>query len=498
MNRTPELVAAVDLGSNSFHMKVSRLRQGELHTVDRLREMIRLAAGLDLSKNLTNNAQTRALECLERFGERLRGMPPGTVRAVGTNTLRSAQNSSQFLDKAERALGHPIDIISAIEEARLIYLGVAHSLWSDNKRRLVIDIGGGSTEFIIGTGTMPITKESIYMGCVSMSCSFFADGKITNKRFKQAVISALRELEPYQRAFQGMGWDEAVGASGTLRSVNKVLNATGWCKNGITLDGLEQLVEVITEVDHAEKLDLPELKPDRKIVFPGGVAIAYAAFKALQIKRMTVSDGALREGLLYDLLGRIFHEDTRSNSVKLIADRYHVDLEHASRVNATAQYCLTQISLPQTVEKTVASQWLEWASQLHEIGHDIAHSQYQKHGAYVLEHADLPGFGQHEQKLLALLVRAHRRKFPLKIFNQLAPPLTKAAVVLALMLRLAVLLHRSRSRNPLPEFSLEIDDCSVQLKFPENWLEDHPLTRADLELEADYLYAVEIQLRFDS
>lgn len=495
-NKIPELVAAVDLGSNSFHMKVSRLRNGELHTVDRLREVVRLAAGLDSSKNLTKQAQNTAMECLERFGERLRDMSVGSVRAVGTNTLRSARNSAQFLIQAEQALGHPIDIISGVEEARLIYLGVAHSLSSDGKSRLVIDIGGGSTEFIIGTGTTPIRKESLHMGCVSMSVSQFAGGEITNKRFNQALILARQELEPFKRGFQRVGWDDAVGASGTLRSIRKVLEASG-SNDGITLSGLEYLVDTIKKTNHVEELDLPSLDPDRKVIFPGGVVIAYAAFKELGIKRMLVSDGALREGLLYELLGRIFHEDTRSNTVKMLADRYHVDLPHAFHVNATAQFFLTQISLPRNVEKTTVSQWIEWATQLHEIGRDIAHSQYHKHGAYILEHADMPGFGQQEQKLLAYLVRAHRRKFPLKLFSQLPPPLDKLARNLSIILRLAVLLRRSRSPDTLPDLRLEIDNDAVTIKFPKSWLDEHPLTQADLGQEAIYLNSVGINYRFD-
>ncbi len=492
--KSPEVVAAIDLGSNSFHMIVANFDNGQLQVVDRLREMVRLAAGLDSDRRLTEDAQQRALSCLQRFGQRLSNLPSGSVRAVGTNTLRSARNAREFLFKAEEALGYPIDIIAGVEEARLIYLGVAQSLASDSKRRLVMDIGGGSTEFIIGTGTMPLRKESLHMGCVSMSSAHFADGKITAKRFRQAVIAAEQQLEPIQQAFRAQGWDEAVGASGTLRAVDRVLLAAGWSKEGITLGGLKKLVDALLQAEHVDKLELPELSPERAPVFPGGVAIIYASFKALGMTQMQVSDGALREGLLYDLIGRLYHEDTRARSVDMLAARYHVDAEHAAHIIETLRYCLEQTSPPKKVAKETTMQWLEWAAKLHEIGMEIAHSQYQKHGAYIVEHADLPGFSQQDQKLLAALVRGHRRKFPKKTFKKLLQPWNRAAIPLAVMLRLAVLLHRSRNPEPLPNFRFLLDKQSAEIAFPPGWLDDHPLTLADLEQEVDYFKAANIDL----
>lgn len=496
--KPPDLIAAVDLGSNSFHMIVSKLRDGELHTIDRLKETVRLAAGLDDMGRLTEQAQTDALECLERFGERLRDIPDDSIRAVGTNTLRRARNAAEFLIEAERALGHTIDIISGVEEARLIYLGVARTLSSDSKRRLVMDIGGGSTEFIIGSGSKPITKESLHMGCVSMSNRQFPKGKISNKRFQRATVLALQEIEPIQLSFRNLGWDEAVGSSGTLRTVVRVLNSTGWSKNGITLDGLEQLVQAMLEAGHIDNLDLPELNADRKPVFAGGVAIVYAAFKSLQIERLKVSNGALREGLLYDLLGRIFREDTRANSVDRLAERYHIDFKHASLVAATARYCLDQVSLPDGLDRAIAVQRLEWAAMIHEIGQDISQSQYHKHGAYVLENADLAGFGRQEQKVIAILVRTHRRKFQLKLFESLSAPWNEAVITLAIVLRLSVVLHRSRSIDALPDFELALEKQSLKITFPKDWLEQHRLTHADLDQEAAYLADAGIGLEWVS
>ncbi|MGR9037792.1 MAG: Ppx/GppA phosphatase family protein, partial [Gammaproteobacteria bacterium] len=257
----PPYVAAVDLGSNSFHMIVCNLKDGKLQILDRLREMVRLASGLDKRNILDGPTQTKALECLERFGQRIRNFPPGSVRVVGTNTLRTAKNVQEFLVKAEMALGHPIDIISGIEEARLIYMGVAYSLGSSGRTRLVMDIGGGSTEYILGKGDTPNEKESLSMGCVTLSNTFFKGGKLSKSAFAQAVLSAEQKLEPFQKKFHRRKWEEAIGASGSLRSIDKVLKAKNWSNNGITRDGLEQLVAHIIQCDHVNDLKLPDLNP---------------------------------------------------------------------------------------------------------------------------------------------------------------------------------------------------------------------------------------------
>lgn len=495
-NQAPEHVAAIDLGSNSFHMVVANLRQGELVVVDRLRDMVRLAAGLTPTRNLTAEAQQKAIDSLQRFGQRLKDMPLGSVRAVGTNTFRIARNAAQFLLLAEQALGHPIEIISGIEEARLIYLGVAQSLATDGKRRLVMDIGGGSTEYIIGVDKTPMQKESLRMGCVSMSLGHFADGKITAKRFKRAVIAAQTELEPFEKAFRDGRWDEAVGASGTLRSVEKILSTSGWSKGGITPEGLNRLVDVMLTAGQVDKLQLPDLNPDRKPILPGGVAILCATFKSLRIPHMKVADGALREGLLYDLLGRINHEDVRARTVAAMASRYHVDQEHAATIRQTLSGFLNQIGSVDSIDREVAAQWLDWAAELHEIGLDIAHSQYHKHGAYIIENADLPGFSRQDQQLLATLVRSHRRKFSPKLFKELAAPWNVAGRPMAILLRLAILLNRSRHSEPLPAIGLALTDTRIELRFPPDWLDDHPLTGADLEQEADNMSLAGIEMRF--
>jgi exopolyphosphatase/guanosine-5'-triphosphate,3'-diphosphate pyrophosphatase len=492
----PTQVAAVDLGSNSFHMVVAELRAGELVIVDRLREMVRLGAGLTPQRHLTQEAQQRALGCLERFGQRLRDLPLGSVRAVGTNTLRTARNGNLFLALAEKALGHPIDVIAGIEEARLIYQGVAQSLAPDGKRRLVMDIGGGSTEYIIGIDKEPLHKESLTMGCVSMGLAHFADGRITGKRFKRAVIAAQQELEPLETTFHKTRWDEAVGASGTIRAIRKILVGRKWSKEGISLEGLNRLVDTLLAAGLIDKLQFPDLNPDRHLSFPGGVAILYATFKILDIQHMQVSDGALREGLLYDLKGRIYHDDIRSRTVAAMASRYHVDVQHVARIRETAKIFLDQYPFAGAVDREEGGQWLDWAASLHEIGLDIAHSQYHKHSAYIIENADLPGFSRQDQVLLATLVRAHRRKFPQKLFKELTPPWNEAAKILAVMLRLSILLNRGRHPLTLPELRIGFANARIDLRFPERWLDNHPLTAADLEQESGYLGAAGIELTF--
>ena len=489
-------VAAVDLGSNSFHMIVAELRANEIVVVDRLREMVRMGSGLTADKALTTEIQDKALACLERFGQRLRQLPPGSVRVVGTNTLRAARNAQAFLIRAEKALGHPIEIISGVEEARLIYQGVSQSLAADGQRRLVMDIGGGSTEYIIGVDRVPLQKESLHMGCVSMTMAHFPDGKITAKRMKKAVIATQQELEPFHHLFHRSQWQQAVGASGTLRAIRKLLESRGLSREGITLEGLQQLETLLLEAGRMDKTTFPDVNPERYPSFPGGFAIIYATFKDLEIESMRVSDGALREGLLYDLLGRINHEDIRDRTVQALAKRYHIELGHAHRVQKTLDGLLKQVTLPKPLKKEVARQWLGWAVLLHEIGRDIAHSGYHKHGAYILENADLPGFSNQDQKLLAALVRCHRRKLPIKILKELAPPWQEYGTLLTLILRLSILLNRSREASDLPSVGIQVSLSHVELKFPKSYLIGHPLTGADLEQEAMYLEQVGITLGF--
>lgn len=495
---TPAQVAAVDLGSNSFHMVVAQLVNDQLHILDRIKEMVQLGAGLDERKHLRRPARERAIACLERFGERLRDLPPGSVRAVGTNTLRQARGAAEFIAECEAALGHPIEVIAGREEARLVYLGVSHHSPPFEGRRLVMDIGGGSTEYIVGEGFEPIGRESLHMGCVSMSQRFFADGRITAEAMRAAQIAARLQLRPIEREFRRGRWQNAVGASGTILAVEACLRGAGLSREGITRDGLERLVRLLVERGHVKSLDLAGVSPQRGPVFPGGVAVLAAAFQALDIELMQVSDGALREGLLYDMVGRFQHEDVRERTIAALSSRWQVDMEQALRVEATALQCQRKAGAGWGLGTEECNRLLSWAARLHEIGLGIAHAKYHRHGAYLVRHSDMPGFSRQEQQLLGLLIQAHRRKLPLAEFDALPEPQRRHALRLTVLLRLAVLLHRNRSDQPLPDFDLTPngEKHGLKLRFPPEWLANQPLTLADLAQEAEYLKAAKIKLKF--
>ncbi|HEY9198357.1 MAG TPA: exopolyphosphatase [Gammaproteobacteria bacterium] len=488
-------IAAVDLGSNSFHMIVARLHDGQLRVVDRLRDPVRLAAGLDRNHRLDPDVRRRAIECLQRFGQRLRDLGPDSVRVVGTNTLRQARDA-EFIEEAQQALGHPIEVIAGVEEARLIYLGVAHSLGDQGGRRLVMDIGGGSTELIIGEGFQPLRLDSLYMGCVSLTERCFRGGKLGKGNFAEAELIAALELEPIQERFRRLGWATAVGASGTIRTVREILVEQGWSEQGITLQGLRKLRKALLDAGQIDKVKYKGLPDDRRIVLAGGVAILHAAFEALGIERMLIAQGALREGLLYDLLGRIRHDDVREAAVQAMMNRYQVDTLHAARVGKVALQLLDMLARDWGLADPMQGVWLQWAACLHEVGLVIAHSQYHKHGGYLIQHSDLPGFSLRDQALLAALVRGHRRKFPREELAALPKPLQEPARRLLVLLRLAVLLRRDRADVSLPVFTAQIAGSQLTLRFPEGWLEAHPLTRADLAEEQKYLEAANLKLVF--
>jgi exopolyphosphatase / guanosine-5'-triphosphate,3'-diphosphate pyrophosphatase len=491
----PDVLAAVDLGSNSFHMVVARYSHGQLIIIDRLREMVRLAAGVEENGRIDKDVAARALGCLQRFGQRLRDMHADSVRVVGTNALRRAHRKQAFLERAREALGHPIEIIAGMEEARLIYSGVAHTMPSEPGRRLVVDIGGGSTEMIIGEGLTPLELESLQMGCVSLSERYFRDGKMSAKRFERARLAARLELEPVQAAFRRRGWDTTAGSSGTVRAIGEVIRVLDPQALNITPAGMARALDYCIDAAHTRELTLEPITEDRRAVFPGGLAILAEVFSVLEIKDMRIAEGAMREGLLYDMLGRIHREDARERTVRAMQARYHVDGEQAERVEATVQNFLEQTREIWKLEEPLAHLALKWAARLHEIGLDVSHSGYHRHGAYLLENADMPGFPREEQRLLARLVGAHRRKLALEGVEELVPPWDRSALYLIILLRLAVLLHRGRSATALPAIELAATPRSLEVRFPARWLADHPLTSADLQQEVDYLRASGFRLR---
>lgn len=494
-NKNSDLLAAIDLGSNSFHMTVARVKDGQLTVIDTLKEMVRLASGITPGHDIEEATAARALSCLQRFGQRIHDIPRRNIRAIGTNAFRRAGKAKQFLAAAEKALGCPIQVISGMEEARLIYLGVQTCHPLPGQTKLVIDIGGGSTELIVGRDHVPGKMESLYMGCVGFSHEYFTDGKITPKRFQRAVLAARQELEPVASGFRDAGWSVAIGSSGTARSIAENCIALKLDERGITLPALCHLRERLLEAGDIASHGLPALPAERAPVFAGGLAILMAAFEALQIRHMIPSACALREGILYEMAGRMDRRDIRGLTIDHLCRRYQLDFEQAERVRVTALRLLEHVRANWALENSEDTALLCWAAQLHEIGLTVSHSRYHRHSGYIVEHSDLPGFTREEQRLLAALVRLHRRKPRQEYYEQIESGEHGRLLRLAALLRLSAVLHRSRLRQPLPEIAARADGRSLALSFPSGWLEAHPLTEADLQQEAEYLKAMNIEFK---
>lgn len=489
-------LAAVDLGSNSFHLLVAREEEGQVRALDSLRERVAIAEGLSSDHALSKEAEERALQCLLRFRERLAGVSPGRVRAVGTATLRKIRRSSTFWRAAEEALGVPIEVLPGREEARLVYLGVAHSVGDDSGRRLVVDIGGGSTECVLGERFESVHERSLSMGCVRWSLTYFPEGKITRKRMEHAELDARLQLEPIESQFRALGWQSCFGSSGTILAIGEILARQGWTGGEIDRRGLSKLTKALVTAGSADAVQLDGLKEERRPVLAGGLAVLRAVFAGLGITRMVTAKGALREGLLHDLLGRIHHEDVRENSVLAFAQRFGVDAEQASRVAATAGVLFDQAPAEWRLNEEDRL-FLTWAAQLHEVGLSVSWLSYHKHGAYLIEHADLRGFSREYRDFLSALVRCHRRRVPTELLAALAgsfPRAVERASRLVLLLRLAVRLHRGRGAITLPAVQLGVAGSTVRLGFPPGFLAAHPLLRADVEDEATILGPLGFQL----
>ncbi|MDR2111782.1 MAG: exopolyphosphatase [Candidatus Accumulibacter sp.] len=489
-----EQIAAVDLGSNSFRLEVGRVVDDQVYSLDSLKETVRLASGLTRQKLLCEEARQRGLDTLGRFAERLRGFTPETVRAVATNTLRVAKNADQFIRQAEAVLGFPIEVIGGREEARLIYIGVAHAISPGRGKRLVVDIGGGSSEFVIGKKTDPLLMESLFMGCVSHTLRFFPDGKVDKKRFAEAEIAAAREIETIARDYRAFGWSEAVASSGTAKAVADILEVNELNPDGapgIFREGLDKLKARMIRAGSAGAMKLEGLRPDREPVFAGGVAILSAVFSVLDLPRMSYADGALRLGVLYDLLGRFHQLDMRDVTVKQFMRRYQVDAKQAARVERTALQLLGQLVALDQPPYENERRTLRWAVALHEIGISIAHTSFHKHGAYIIGRADMPGFSKKDQERLSLLVLGQRGKLEKLPLIPSADPLWRQIFCL----RLAVLLHRSRDDQPLPPLQVKQSSSGFQIELPAQWLQKNPLTGGALTDESSAWQRVGWELR---
>jgi exopolyphosphatase/guanosine-5'-triphosphate,3'-diphosphate pyrophosphatase len=451
----PPMLAAIDLGSNSFRLELARIEGHRVEPVDRLREPVRLAGGLARDKRLDNDSQARGLAALARFGERLRGLDARAVRAVGTNTLRVARNAADFLRRGEAALGFPIEVIAGREEARLIWVGVTQMLPKSSEPRMVVDIGGGSTEFVVGHGfAEPHLMESIYMGCVGWSKRFFPDEELGRASFRSAELAARRELQVIEKAVRKSGWREAVGSSGTARAISQALIAIGVSDGTITADGMDSLRDAMIDAGAVSALALPGLKPDRLQVLPGGLAIMIAIFRELAVESMLPANGGLCDGLIHDQIARYGlanHHDRRETTVSHLMSLYHVDTVQSARVEQTALALFGALKDLAGERYDTLRLALAHAARLHEIGLAIAHNGYHKHSAYIVEQGDMPGFTSMEQALLASLVLGQTGKLP-KVEGRLRDRAEWGAL---LCLRLAVLIHRSRGDGAAAPLELQ-------------------------------------------
>lgn len=490
-----EKIAAIDLGSNSFHMVTAQVTHGQLRITGEFGEKVQLAAGL-VGSHLDDESQQRGLDCLAQFAQVIADMPAGSVRVVGTNALRVAKNRYDFIGKAMDIMSHPVEIIAGREEARLIYVGVSRTMDHGDAKRLVVDIGGGSTEFIIGQQLEPILTESLHMGCVSFKKRFFDDGVINKTNFQKAVTAARLELLSIQDDYLEESWDVAIGSSGTAKAAFNIIKENNWGKKGITLKALKQIQKALFAAGHADNIDLVGLKPERKNTFAAGVAILTAIFECFSIKQMDFSSGALREGVLYDIMGRYAETDIRERTVNYMLNQYHIDIEQAKLVTHTALSALAQVKDDWNLNSISSEDLLRWAGLLHEVGIGISHSRYHKHGAYIIKESDMPGFSQQEQQALANLILRHRRKFTQSLDYRFTKSDQQDLDCLSILLRLSILLHDDRKEGDMPIFTLKANNKELHAEFLSGWLDSRPLTLANLQREAEALAVAGYTLTF--
>jgi len=487
------LLAALDLGSNSFHLIIARVEHGEIRPVETLAEKVQLGAGL-IDHQLSSEAIDRGLACLERFAQALDQLAPSRVRVVGTNALRQARNRHEFTKPAERLLGVPVDVVYGREEARLVYLGVAHSLADDESSRLVVDIGGGSTEFIVGQRFEPQRLVSLQMGCVSYAQRHFPDGKISDKAFRAAVSEAFAEASRIAPEFNSQFWIEAVGSSGTLQAIELLIQSQGWRDHGIDVRSLNKLKKKLLGFSQANDIDLPGLAENRRGVICAGVAITQGLFKALGIKVMRTSGGALREGVIYDLMGRLSHEDVRERSINAMVARHGADpksadiVAHRTAVLATAVADSWQLSVHDI-------ELLTWTARVHEIGISIAQKGFHRHSAYLILNADMPGFSQGEQEWMALLLEGQRGKLRSEFLASIPEDSFEKIARMIALLRLAIALKYVELLEQLPDISVSAKGKTLTLTLPRGWRRSHPLSSRDLDDLKALLSRLKIRLR---
>ena len=494
-SRDTTKVAALDIGSNSFHLVVARINAGSVQILHRLKEKVRLAAGLSEDNVLSDEAIERGLKMLQLVADSLRGFEPDSVRIVATHTLRRAVNARAFINAAREVLPYPIEIISGVEEARLIYQGVAHTNHSDG-RRLVADIGGGSTEFVIGEGFDPLICRSLQMGCVSYTNRFFADGELKAKNFNRAITAAKQELEMIENRYKQLGWSQCIGTSGTIKTLFSLAQRDK--SNGhdepVTLKSLRNLMKSFIEAGHTDKLTMPEISDDRRGVIAGGLAILIGIFESLGIDTLQYSPAALREGVLYQMEDELKHTDIRERTAKSLATRYDVDTDQANMVLTTTLSLFDQASGDWKFKNKDFRAMLGWAALLHEVGLQINSRGVQRHSAYILANVDMPGFTQEQQDLLATLVRFHRKKIKVAEIPEFQLFDSNAVKRAVCLIRLGALLNIKRQEAFLPEMKVNASKHALTLTFPAGWLETKPIMSADLQQEILYWKTLELEL----
>jgi len=506
-----KVIAVLDLGSNSFHVLLARVEHGEIRPLDFLGEKVQLAASLDQDRWLSDDAIERALECLKRFAGLITNLKAEEVRIVGTQVLRKARNRQQLIWPAQRMLGHDVEIISGHEEARLIYLGVSHRLPKTDEKRLVVDIGGGSTEFIVGRNFESLTCESISLGCVSFTKSYFANGVISSARYAQAYTSARLKLLELEPNLLQLNWDASFATSGTAKAIGQVCGFAGLSENGaITKAGIKWQKKYLLKAGDVKKLDLKGVKDDRRSIYPAGLVIMEAIFDSLDLDSMQYCDWALREGVIYDLLGRNQQEDVRIRTLRAMSERSGIDIDYAKKVIVTALDLLNQVKFSWNLEQAWQQNILDWVAQIHEIGRVISHNNYHKHGAYLIKHADLAGFSLHDQQMLALIIRYQKGKIKLAEFEDfdgikliknskkslsLQESLSLSLLKLCILLRLSIVLNHARQQLAV-KAKFHVSENNLFLEFADEYLVQNPLIAADLTKEAEQLSKINFNLIF--
>lgn len=475
------LYAVIDLGSNSFYMMIACVNQGVVQVVGIIKQKVRLASGLNENNELSLEAMERGWKCLAMFAERLQDIEPGNVRIVGTATLRLAKNVDVFLKKAHEILGHSVNVISGEKEAETIYLGVAHTSFSE-KNRLVIDIGGASTEMIVGTGFTPSLLTSLSLGCVTWLERYFADGLLNESNFSQAIKAAEAQIEPVRDKYVSKGWDVALGASGTVQAICEIL-ATQSVEGVLTLERLEDIKQQAIRCGAIDGLSIEGLVKERVLVFPSGLAILIAIFRQLKVKEMTLAGGALREGVLYGMLPEMQNTNIRQRTIDGLVCRFGIDKEQGEFVASLAKSMVYDLNDKWQLARFDGIDVLDAAAKIHELGLIVEYRKNHRHGAYILENSSLPGFTQEQHQILNCLIYNYRQAIDMSVVTKMAGSTAEVAERLTRILRVAVILAMRRKHEAIPKIAMTCDDGVLRLNLPGDWLTLHPLMQEELNNE---------------